>query len=222
MYKVYNGNQGYKKALKILPDLILSDVMMPEMDGIEFCSKIKNNPLTCHIPFLMLTVKSNEESQINGLKSGADDYIFKPFNPAILQMKINNMLTLSEKLRNSFSEQLFLEKKDNNPAKPDPLIEMIVAFIHQQLDNPDLNVDMISKEAGVGRSQLFMKVKNFTGMTITELIQVVRLKQAFEFLSEGNYNVSEVTYMVGFKNVSHFTKLFKNKFGKVPSELLKL
>ena len=171
---------------------------------------------------LASTVKSNEESQISGLKSGADDYIFKPFNPAILQMKINNMLTLSEKLRNSFSEQLFLEKKETKTVNQDPLIENILAFIHKELDNPDLNVDMISKEAGVGRSQLFMKVKNITGMTITDLIQGVRLKQAFELLSKGNYNVSEVTYMVGFKNVSHFTKLFKNKFGKVPSELLKL
>ncbi len=222
IYSAFDGKEAYSKTLKIMPDLILSDVMMPVMNGIEFCTKIKSNDLTCHIPFIMLTVKSNEKSQLEGLFSGADDYIFKPFNPTILQAKIDNILNLKEKLRKNFAENLFIEQKENKKPGEDPLIEKIVLFVNEHLSDPELSIEMLTKEVGAGRSQLFMKVKNITGMTVNELIQGIRLKKAFEYLSKGNYNVSEVTYMVGFKNVSHFTKSFKSRFGKVPSDFIRM
>jgi len=217
VYRAFNGKEGYKKAIKTMPDLIISDVMMPKMNGVELCSTIKTNKLTCHIPFIILTVKSNEKSQLEGLSSGADDYIFKPFNPTILQRKVDNLLRLKEKIRQNFTDRLFIDNKSKREPEQDPLLKNILTFVEEHLSDTELSIDLLTKEVGVGRSQLFMKVKKITGLTVNELIMNVRLKKAFYLISEGNYNVSEVAYLVGFKNISHFTKSFKMRFGKVPS-----
>jgi signal transduction histidine kinase/ligand-binding sensor domain-containing protein/DNA-binding response OmpR family regulator len=217
----FNGVDGYNKTLELIPDLILSDVMMPEMNGIEMCQKIKKEPLTCHIPVMMLTVMSNEENQISGFEAGADDYIAKPFNTSILLMKVRNILTLKNNLRTQFAKTFLVEPMENSADSLDPLVEKMVVFIEQNLDDPELNIQRLQREIGIGRSQLFLKIKNITGLTVSELIQGVRLKKAYGFLSTGQYTVSETAYMVGFKNLSHFTRLFKNHFGKVPSDVIK-
>ena len=223
-FKVYscaNGADGYNKAKEIIPDLIISDVMMPVMNGIEMCHKLKQEPLTCHIPILLLTVMANEESQMTGYEAGADDYIAKPFNASILQMKVQNLLNLKNNLRMQFAKTFLVDSSQANENDIDPLIAKIISFIEENLDDADLNILQIQKEVGVGRSQLFAKIKNITGLTITELIQGIRLKKAFGFLSTGKYTVSQTAYMVGFKNLSHFTRLFKDRFGHVPSEVAK-
>ncbi|MFW5762097.1 MAG: ATP-binding protein, partial [Cyclobacteriaceae bacterium] len=223
-FKVYssaNGADGYDKAKEIIPDLIISDVMMPVMNGIEMCHKLKQQPLTCHIPILLLTVMANEENQITGYEAGADDYIAKPFNASILQMKVQNLLNLKNNLRLQFAKTFLVDASPENENEIDPLIARIITFIEENLDDADLNILQIQREVGVGRSQLFAKIKNITGLTVTELIQGIRLKKAFEFLSTGKYSVSQTAYMVGFKNLSHFTRLFKERFGNVPSEIAK-
>ena len=217
----YNGADGYNKAIEVIPDLIISDVMMPDMNGIEMCQKLKNEPLTCHIPIMILTIMSNEENQISGFEAGADDYIAKPFNTSILLMKVRNILTLKNNLRTQFARTFLVESPQNGNQIPDPLVEKIVAFIEENIDDPELNIQRLQSEIGIGRSQLFLKIKNITGLTVSELIQGVRLKKAYGFLSTGQYTVSETAYMVGFKNLSHFTKLFKKRFGIIPSAVVK-
>ena len=215
------GEEGFGKALELIPDLIISDVMMPDMNGVEMCRNLKKEPLTCHIPIILLTALSKEEYQLSGFEAGADDYITKPFNTFILLMKIRNLLILKNNLRTQFAKIFLVESKEKSADTHDPLIEKTVAFIEKNLDDPELNIMRLQREIGIGRSQLFLKIKNITGLTVSELIQGVRLKKAYGFLSSGQYTVSETAYMVGFKNLSHFTRLFKNRFGKVPSDVMK-
>lgn len=217
----YTGVQGYSKAVESIPDLIISDLMMPDMNGIDMCHKLKKEALTCHIPIIMLTVLSSEENQISGFEAGADDYITKPFNTSILLMKVRNILTLKSNLRLQFARAFIAGPNAGEVKKEDPLIERIIAFIEENLDDPELNISRLSKEIGVGRSQFFIKIKNITGLTVSEMIKGIRLKKAYEYLSTGDYNVSEVCYQVGFKNISHFTRCFKLQFGYLPSSITK-
>ena len=220
-YKVFsfnNGSEGLEKARQLLPDLIISDVMMPEMNGIEMCQILKNDILTCHIPVVLLTVLSDETSQITGFEAGADDYITKPFNPSILLMKVRNILALQNNMREQFAKTFMLVPAGDQ-GEMDPIIDKLVAFIADNIDDPHLNIQKLQREIGIGRSQLFLKIKNVTGMTVTEMIQGLRLKKAYEYLASGKYIVSETAYMVGFKNLSHFSRLFKSHFGQSPSEI---
>jgi signal transduction histidine kinase/ligand-binding sensor domain-containing protein/DNA-binding response OmpR family regulator len=217
----FTGEEGFNKAMELIPDLIVSDVMMPDMNGVEMCRNLKKDPLTCHIPIVLLTALSKEENQLTGFEAGADDYISKPFNTSILLIKIRNILILKNNLRTQFAKTFLVEPKENSADTLDPLVEKTVAFIEENLDDPELNILRLQREIGIGRSQLFLKIKNITGLTVSELIQGVRLKKAYGYLSTGQYTVSETAYMVGFKNLSHFTRLFKSRFGKVPSEVLR-
>lgn len=221
-YSAYNGKEGIKMANRYIPDLIISDVMMPEMNGIDFCKAIKANALTCHISFLILTVKSNESSMISGLQSGADDYILKPFNSDLLLMKIENILTYRENLRQRFAQSfLVTETEKEDIPENDPFIEKLTHFIEENIADEDLSPNKIIKHLNVSRSQFYYKVKNATGMTVQEIIQNTRLKKAYRELLSGQSNISETAYNVGFKNLSHFSKCFRDKFGCNPSNLAK-
>ncbi len=215
------GEEGFGKALELIPDLIISDVMMPDMNGIEMCRSLKKEPLTCHIPIVLLTALSKEENQLTGFEAGADDYISKPFNTTILLMKVRNLLTLKSNLRFQFAKTFLVTptETDNSGDDVDPLIEKTVAYIEKNIDNTELSIQQLQREIGIGRSQLFLKIKNITGLTVSELIQGVRLKNAYSFLATGLYTVSEVSDMVGFKNISHFSRCFKSKFGYLPSDV---
>ena len=217
----FTGEEGFNKTLELIPDLIISDVMMPNMNGVEMCWKLKKEPLTCHIPVVLLTALSKEENQLTGFEAGADDYIVKPFNTSILLMKIRNLLILRSNLRSQFAKTFLLKTTNENDNSIDPLIEKTVSYIEENLDDSELSIQCLQSKLGIGRSQLFLKIKDITGMTVSELIQVVRLKKAYGLLSTGKYTVSETAYMVGFKNLSHFTKLFKKRFGIIPSALVK-
>jgi signal transduction histidine kinase/AraC-like DNA-binding protein/streptogramin lyase len=220
-YRVYsgiNGLEGLAKARQLIPDLIISDIMMPEMNGLEMCRELKDDNLTCHIPIILLTVMTGESGQISGFEAGGDDYIAKPFNPSILLIKVRNLLTLKNNMREQFAKSfMLLPSLDKETI--DPLIDKMMSFIHANLDDPELDIKKMQKEIGIGRSQLFLKIKNITGMTVAEMIQGIRLKKAYEFLSSGNYIVSEAAYMAGFKNLSHFTRIFKKHFGQLPSDI---
>ncbi len=221
VYSCFSGAQGYSKALELIPDLIISDVMMSDLNGIDMCHKLKKELLTCHIPIIMLTVLSSEENQMSGFEAGADDYIAKPFNTSILLMKVRNILTLKSNLRLQFTRSFMAGPNAGEVKKEDPLMEKTIAFIEENLDDPELNISRLLKEIGVGRSQFFIKIKNITGLTVSEMIKGIRLKKAYEYLSSGDHNVSEVCDLVGFKNISHFTRCFKLQFGCLPSGVMK-
>lgn len=216
-----DGIKGLQIANDELPDIIISDVMMPGIDGFEFCAKIKSRQTTDHIAVILLTAKAAHESVIGGLNAGADDYITKPFHFDELQLRISNILSRQEKLRALFQAQL------NNPAVEiyeaeikNDFINQLYAIIDAHLDDPTLNVEKLASKVAVSHRTLNRKLAAVAGLSAGELIRQYRLKRSVEFLKAGR-NVSEAAYSVGFETHSHFTTSFKAFFGTTPSEYLK-
>jgi DNA-binding response OmpR family regulator len=216
-----NGKSGIQVAQKQLPALIISDVMMPEMDGFAFCDKVKSEPLTSHIPVILLTARATKEDKLHGLKTGADDYLPKPFDLEELYVRIENLIQQRKGLRERFlKEALFgIEKTATHPAE-EQFIEKVVKVVNDHLDSPDYNVEQFAKDLGMSRSQLFRKIKSWTSQTPLELIRTCRLKKAASLLKTQTMNVTEASFAVGFKNTSHFIDCFKKQFGKTPKEFM--
>ena len=218
-----NGKEGLAAVLKQMPDLVISDVMMPEMDGTTLCSKIKTNNATSHIPVVLLTAKSREEDQLEGLEMGADAYIVKPFNMDILRRTIDNLIhshhTLQLKFgRNDQLEELVDDIKVKSPDEK--LLERVMQAINHNLNNADLSVDKIADEVGISRVHLHRKMKELTGQTPHDFIRNIRMKKAASLLSAGDMNVSEVMYACGFSNAASFSTVFKKMYGMSPREYM--
>ena len=219
--RAYDGVEGLKIAQKQLPDIIISDIMMPNMDGLEFCEKLKANIVTSHVPIILLTAKSEDEYQIQGLKLGADDYLTKPFNPEILKLKIKNTLELSKQIANKFSKDIDIIPSNIDISEIDhDLIERIVKFIEDNIDHPELNGDMLSSEMAMSKGNLYKKLKTLTGMTVNIYIRTIRLKIAAKLLKKGNYNITEVAYSVGFNNPKYFSTCFSELFSMSPKDYM--
>ena len=221
--KCSNGKQGLQAVLKEMPDLVISDIMMPEMDGNTLCSKIKTNGTTSHIPVILLTAKSRDEDQLEGLATGADAYIVKPFNLDILRRTIVNLIHTHQMLqlkyaRNDQLEELVEDIKMKSPD--DKLLEKVMAVINKNLGNSDLSVDKIADEVGISRVHLHRKMKELTGQTPHDFIRNIRLKKAATLLSSGDMNVSEVMYACGFSNAASFSTVFKKLYGVSPREYM--
>ncbi len=216
-----NGKIGIQKTKKELPDLIISDVMMPEMDGFDFCDKIKNEIITSHIPVILLTARATKEDKLEGLKTGADDYLAKPFDLEELSVRMENLIEQRKGLKERFhKEALFgIDKITSHPAENE-FMEKITHIINQNIENVDYSIDDFAKDLGISRSNLFTKIKNWTDLTPNEFIQLYRLKKAAELLKDKSFNVTEVAFTVGYKNVSHFIQSFKKQFGKTPKEFV--
>ena len=214
-----NGKLGFQQAKKELPALIISDIMMPEMDGFEFCEKIKSEIITSHIPVILLTARATREDRVEGLKIGADDYLPKPFDLEELFVRIENLIQLRKDLKQRFlKEALFgIDKISSLPPEKE-LIEKITQVINQNIDNEDYTIDDFAKDIAMSRTQLFRKIKDWTNLTPHEFIQLCRLKKAAEILKDKSFNVTEVAFTVGFKTASHFIRSFKRQFGKTPKE----
>ncbi len=218
-----NGKEGLAAILKSLPDLVISDIMMPEMDGNTLCSKIKSNAATNHIPVILLTAKSREEDQLEGLETGADSYIVKPFNMDILRRTIINLIHTHQTLqlkfgRNDQLEELVDDIKMKSPD--DKLLERVMTVINKNLGNADLNVNTIADEVGISRVHLHRKMKELTGQTPHDFIRNIRMKKAANLLSGGNMNVSEVMYACGFSNAASFSTVFKKMYGLSPRDYM--
>ena len=218
-----NGKQGLQATLKELPDLVISDIMMPEMDGNTLCSKIKTNGTTSHIPVILLTAKSRDEDQLEGLATGANAYIVKPFNMDILRRTIVNLIHTHQMLqlkyaRNDQLEELVEDIKMKSPD--DKLLEKVMSVINKNLGNSDLSVDRIADEVGISRVHLHRKMKELTGQTPHDFIRNIRLKKAATLLSSGDMNVSEVMYACGFSNAASFSTVFKKLYGVSPREYM--
>ena len=224
-YEVKTASDGIE-ALDILSkhevNIIISDWMMPRMDGAELCRRVRQNQLTSHIPFVMLTAKTDDDSKVEGMDVGADTYIEKPFSLQYLEACIRNMLLMRRRLMEKFSTQPLepVTKIAQNPTDNEFLIKMN-QIIEENFSNSDLNVDFLADRLNISRSGLFAKIKTLADVTPNEMIQIVRLKRAAQLLHEGGHLVSEVGYMVGFSNPSYFSKCFQKQFGIRPTDYIK-
>jgi signal transduction histidine kinase/DNA-binding response OmpR family regulator len=218
-----NGITGLKAALDHNPDLIISDIMMPGMQGTELCRMLKNDERTSHIPVILLTALSSIEQKIQGFELGADDYITKPFNGEMLKTRIANLIDNRRLIRERFSKRIAVEPKDIAITSVDEkFIARGIDVIERHMDDSLFDVEVFTKEMNVSRTLLHTKLKALTGLSATEFIKSLRLKRAAKLLSEGQLSVSEVSVMVGFNSRNYFTKCFTELFGVSPSEYEKV
>lgn len=226
-YKVinaFNGVEGLEIAQQKLPDLIISDVLMPEMNGLVFCAEIKQNNITSHIPVLLLTARNDQEHQLQGYQHGADAYIPKPFKEALLLLHIANVLKTREALQRANLTALITMPKDEEvkgQTKDQILLHKLMELIEKNLSNPSFSVEMLAKEIGMSKAVLYKKASALADTTIAELIKIARLKKAASMLEQQDISVSELTYLVGFSDPRYFSKEFKKYFGKSPSTYYK-
>ena len=219
-----NGKQALPTILQEVPDLVISDVMMPEMDGHTLCSRIKNNVNTNHVPVILLTAKNREEDRLEGLETGADAYIVKPFNMEILKRTIYNLLNSRKVMRYKFTGSESQEDKVDEVRMKSPdekLLERVMAVINKNISNSDLSVDMIAQEVGISRVHLHRKMKELTNQTPHDFIRNLRLKQAANLLASQHHNVTEVMYACGFSNSASFSTMFRKFYGMSPRDYMK-
>jgi len=215
-----NGRSGLTAAETNIPDLVISDIMMPEMDGQELCKLLKTNEKTSHIPVILLTAKASQECKLEGFETGADDYITKPFHLKELQVRVKNLIHQREKLRKRFTREITLQPSEIAITSVDEnFLNRCMAIIEKHMSNPDFSVDAFGKEIGMSRSQLHRKLKALIDQSTSEFIRNIRLKRASELIKNKFGNTSEVSYEVGFNSVSYFIKCFKEVYGKTPSEM---
>lgn len=214
-----NGKIAFEKALKFVPNLIISDVIMPEMVGTELCSKIKENIKTSHIPVILLTSRSSLVYKFEGLESGADDYISKPFNLMEFKLRAKNLLNSAERLRIKFSsEDSFVPSEITVSSLDEELLKKAFKIVEENISNEQFDIPFFCSQLGVSRTMLFLKIKAWTNCTPNEFIHEIRLKRAAQLLEQNKLTVSEISYKVGFNNPKYFSKCFQKKYGETPSQ----
>ncbi len=214
-----NGKAGFEMAVDVIPDLIISDVIMPEMDGIQLCRKLKKDILTSHIPVILLTALASVQDKIDGLETGADDYIEKPFHFKLFEVRIENLIRSRIRLRELFSKEVDIESKDFTLNRRDKdFIEKAIGIVKNRISDPELSVNNLSTDLGMSRMHLHRKITALTGQTPGEFIRTIRLKEGARLIQEGRYNISEIAYQVGFTAPSYFTTCFGKQFGISPKE----
>lgn len=222
-YKVLtaeNGIKGLEIAKESLPDIIITDVVMPEMNGFDFCKKIKTDISTSHIPLLMLTAKSQVDDRMEGIELGADAYMVKPFDMRLLRLRLSQLITSRQLIFNKyFSLITDIPTNISTTSLDKEFIEKVLNYINANIGDPDLNVELLASQLNLSRSQLYRKIKALTNQTANEFLRNIRLQKAKQIIEKGNTNISEVCYKMGFSSPSYFTKCFKNYFGLLPTEV---
>ena len=224
VHSCINGREALSEIYRLKPSLVISDVMMPEMDGNALCSQLKSNSSTNFIPVILLTARSRDEDRLEGLETGADAYIVKPFNMDILRRTIQNLLNSRRLLKMKYERTDALEEgvEDIRLKSPDEkLLEKIMECVRKNLTNSDLNIDMISDEVGISRVHLHRKMKELTGQTPHDFIRSIRLKKAAQLLAEKGMNVTEVMYACGFANSASFSTIFRKYYGMSPRDYMR-
>jgi signal transduction histidine kinase/DNA-binding response OmpR family regulator len=217
-----NGKEGLELTMKELPDLIISDVMMPEMDGFELCQKLKSDERTSHIPIILLTAKADRNSRIEGLEFGADDYISKPFEARELQVRTKNLIEQRQKLREKFSQSIEIKPGEVTATSLDEqFITRLLDVFEDHVAESDFSTEDFAREVGMSRSNLHRKLQALTNQPTHEFLRTLRLKRAAQLLRKSAGSVTDIAYAVGFNNLSHFTKIFHEHFGQTPSNFAK-
>ncbi len=215
-----DGSEGIRKAMKYVPDLIISDVMMPGIDGIECCRRLKSELQTCHIPVILLTACSLDEQRIQGYDGGADSYISKPFSSQLLLARVRNLIDSHRRLKQFFGDGQTLAKEDVCDMDKN-FVEKFKSLLDAKLGDSNLNVEDLGKDMGLSRVQLYRKIKSLTNYSPNELLRITRLKKAASLLASSDMTVAEIGYEVGFSSPSYFTKCYKEQFGESPTDFLK-
>lgn len=216
-----NGKEALEMAGCERPDIVVSDIMMPELSGMELCRKLKQEVATCHIPVVLLTAKSDETLLVEGLKVGADDYVEKPFNPRLLLLRCNNLTNSRRRLIKKFSEHdtQIAPMELACDLQEKAFMDRVTQLIHERMENAEFNVDMLVREIGISRTKFFARLKAISGQTPSEFIQDIRLKEAARLLKDNPFlNVTGVSEKVGFNSPQYFRKCFKEKYHVTPLE----
>lgn len=214
-----NGIAGLQIALKGIPDLIITDVIMPEMDGFEFCKKIKDDLKTSHIPVLMLTAKAMSSEKVKGIDSGADAYLTKPFEMKVLRSYLKRLIENRQKfLEKNINDKNKITLLENTTSIDKTFMQKVLDYVNENIGEADLNVEHLADDMSLSRSQLYRKIKAITGITANELIRKIRLERAKQMIEQGSESISEIGFKVGFSSPSYFSKCFKNEFGILPTD----
>jgi len=217
-----NGRKALEMALTFLPDIIISDIMMPEINGLELAKAIKENINISHIPLVLLTAKTDNESKLEALQYGVDDYITKPFSSVYLEARIENLLKLRKQLqtfyRTSLTSGVISISKPTLTNQDEIFIQRTMKYIEEKFENPELNIDDIAIELGVSRSSFFKKLKSLTGIAPVDFIKEIRIQRAVQLIEAGESNISQIAYTIGMNDPRYFSKCFKQKYGMTPSE----
>lgn len=215
-----NGEEGIERAIGEIPDVIISDVMMPIKDGFEVCDVLKNDERTSHIPIILLTAKADTEAKMAGLRKGADAYLAKPFNEEELSIRLQNLLEIRQKLKMRYQDLEFrpVEEKEGQLYLEDTFITRLKTVIESKIEDTDMSIQEVCKEMGMSRSQLHKKVKALTNSSTTQIIRSIRLHKAKDLLQNAELTISEVAYDVGFKDPAYFSRSFSEEFGRSPRD----
>jgi DNA-binding response OmpR family regulator len=215
-----NGAAGIQKAIDRIPDIIISDVMMPEKDGLELCETLKNDERTSHIPIVLLTARADVESRMAGLRRGADDYLAKPFEPGELLVRLENLVKLRLRLQQRYAgmSELPAPSQDPDLAPEDAFLGRIRDVVESRLSETEFDMPRLERALGMSRSQVFRKVKALTGASPSVLIRNIRLQKSRELLRNSTLTIAEIAYEVGFSTPAYFSTMFQEAFGKTPSE----
>lgn len=208
-------------AIEHVPDIIISDVMMPVMDGITLCKKLKSDKRTSHIPLILLTARTSLIFKVEGLETGADEYMTKPFNPKVLELKVRNLLRLRTRMHEVFTDNTVLSiepKKVTLNSADELFVQQIVESVENNIARSEYSVEELCRDVAMSRMQLYRKLKALTGLSANEFIRSMRLKRAAQLLEQKQLTIAEITYEVGFSDLPYFRECFKKMFGVTPSE----
>lgn len=217
-----NGRRGLELAREHIPDIILCDVMMPEMNGLEVCRNMKNNISTAHIPIVLLTARTQNAQIIEGLAAGADDYLIKPFDPRIVSLKVTNLIRLRDDMKERYLRVVIAESETGNSIARDvneAFISKLRGLLMENISDPNFGVNELAVQIGMSTSALYRKMRSLTGMTVNEFVKTIRFHEAKKLLESGVYQVGEVALLIGFEDVKYFSKEFTRVFGKKPKEI---
>ncbi|MGE4434559.1 MAG: two-component regulator propeller domain-containing protein [Bacteroidales bacterium] len=216
-----NGNEGFLRATETIPDIVVSDIMMPDVDGLQFCRMLKTDERTSHIPVILLTARQSDESKKEGYETGADAYVTKPFNTTVLQAQIKNLLEQRQRLRELFSHGSDVElKKISINITDEAFLKKVTKLVEENLEDENFNIDSLAEKLKMSRSQFYRKIKALTNQSLHDFVIALRMKKALEYLLSGDYNISQTAFKVGFSLPSNFSRTFTKHFGASPSQYI--
>ena len=215
-----NGEEGVRIAKEQLPDLIISDVMMPVKDGFACCREIRMQQETAHIPILILTARAEDADILQGCNSGADDYMMKPFNPEILKTKVDNLILQRERLKRIYTKALMLKQESEEGEKEDAFLQQLIHIIEANLSNADFNVKMLAEQLNMSQPTLYRKVKQRSDLSVIDMIRSIRISKAATLILENRYSIQEISEMVGYSDTRTLRKHFMEQFGVSPSKYI--